>query len=350
VHILRRPVKKKRALLVALVLLLVHCASPASADEVILKDGSRVIGKVRSKKDNTLEFKTSFAGTINIKWNKVVELKTDKPQKVLLTNHELIPARVLRNTEATTTVESEPGAAPQEYEKSQVAFINPESWRMGKGFRFTGNVNAAMQIERGNTDKGELDFDGQATLRRLNNRLRFWGEAEIDRSEGEIIKRKWKANSEYNYFFANKWFMGVVLGFEHDKFADLDLRTKIGPLIGYQFFESDYELNLSLSLGPIRVIENYDQAENNRYWAAGWQLNFDKYLITDRLQFYHNQSGLWNQSNTSDLVWNTWTGLRFPLFAGIVASGEVKVETNLGAVEGTDKLDHTYRAKLGYQW
>ena len=349
-HIIRRPVKNKQALFVAAVLSLVHCATPASADEVILKDGSRVIGKVRSKKDNTLEFKTSFAGTINIKWNKVVELKTDKPQKVLLSNYEVIPARVLLNKEETTTVKSEPGAKPQEYEKSEVAFINPESWRMGKGFKFTGNVNAAMKIERGNTDKDELDVDGQTTLRRQKHRLRFWGEAEIDRSEGDIIKRKWKANSEYNYFFENKWFVGGTLGFEHDKFADLALRTRFGPLIGYQFFESEYELNLSVALGPTRVIEIYDEAENDRYWSAGWRINFDKYLITDRLQFYHDQNGLWNQSNTSDVIWNTWTGLRFPLFAGIVASGEVKVETNLGAVEGTDKLDTTYRAKLGYQW
>ena len=343
-------VKRKAFLFLALTIFFVQLGSPATADEVILKDGSRVIGKVRSKKDNALEFKTSFAGTIFIKWNKVVELKTDMPQKVLLTNDQVIPARVLRNTKETTTIESQPDATPQEYEKSEVAFINPEPWRMGKGFKFTGNVNAAMKIESGNTDRDELDFDGQATLRRQKHRLRFWGEAEIDQSEGDIIKRKWKANSEYNYFFENKWFVGGAVGFEHDKFADLDLRTRFGPLIGYQFFESEYELNLSVALGPTRVIEIYDQAENDRYWSAGWRINFDKYLISDRLQFYHDQNGLWNQSNTSDVVWNTWTGLRFPLFAGVVASAEVKVETNLGAVEDTDKVDTTYRAKVGYQW
>ena len=53
---------------------------------------------------------------------------------------------------------------------------------------------------------------------------------------------------------------------------------------------------------------------------------------------------------TDDVVWNTRKGLPFPLSAGIVASAEVKVESDLGAVEGTDNVDTTYRDKLGYQW
>ncbi len=346
---LHRTTKPLKTSIVIVILALVVLGFPASADELILEDGSRVLGKVIRKKNNTLEFKTSFAGTIKIKWSKVLELKTNEPQQVLLTNKEVIPARVLRNTEHTTTVESEPGATPREVEKSEVAFINPESWRMGKGFKFTGNVNGALKIERGNTDKNEFDFDGEGTIRTLKNRVNFFGEAEIDRADGDLIKRKWKLHGEYNYFFESDWFTGGVLNFEHDKFADLDLRTAVGPIIGHQFFEGK-ELNLSVSLGPIRVMENFDDAENDNYWAAGWRINFDKYLMKNRLQLYHRQNGLWNQSDTSDLIWNTWTGLRFPLFAGIVASGEVKVETNLGAVEGTDKLDTTYRAKLGYQW
>jgi len=342
-------VYKNQTSFFALMLVFVVLSVPASADELILQDGSRVLGKVVSKKNNTLEFKTSFAGTIKVKWSKVLELKTDEPQKVLLTNKEVIPARVLRNTEETTTVESEPGATPREVEKSEVAFINPESWRMGKGFKFTGNVNAAMKIERGNTDKDEFDFDGKATMRRLHDRVRFFGEAEIDRSEGDLIKRKWKLLNEYNYFFESEWFTGLILSLEHDKFADLDLRTGVGPLIGYQFFEST-ELNLSVSVGPFRVMENFDEADDNRYWATGWRINFDKYLIKDRLQLYHDQTGIWDLNHTSNVIWNTWTGLRFPLFAGIVASGEIKAEYDSGAVKGTDKLDTTYRAKLGYQW
>jgi hypothetical protein len=34
-----------------------------AADELVLHDASRVFGTVVTKEDNTLEFKTSFAGT-----------------------------------------------------------------------------------------------------------------------------------------------------------------------------------------------------------------------------------------------------------------------------------------------
>ena len=40
----------------------------------------------------------------------------------------------------------------------------------------------------------------------------------------------------------------------------------------------------------------------------------------------------WNLKETGDLVWNTWTGLRFPLVLGVVASTEMKVEYNSGAI------------------
>jgi hypothetical protein len=37
-----------------------------AADELVLHDASRVFGTVVTKEDNTLKFKTSFAGTIAV--------------------------------------------------------------------------------------------------------------------------------------------------------------------------------------------------------------------------------------------------------------------------------------------
>ena len=51
----------------------------ARADEVVMKDGSRLVGTVVSMKSNNLVFETSFAGNITIKWDQVARLSTEKP-------------------------------------------------------------------------------------------------------------------------------------------------------------------------------------------------------------------------------------------------------------------------------
>ena len=52
------------------------------ADELLLRDGSRVHGEVVKKEGGTLEFKTSHSGVMNVNWSEVDELITEKPHAV----------------------------------------------------------------------------------------------------------------------------------------------------------------------------------------------------------------------------------------------------------------------------
>ena len=152
------------------------------------------------------------------------------------------------------------------------------------------------------------------------------------------------------------WEKGVLGGrrggfgrLEHDKFADLDLRTSVGPLVGYQWFESK-QMNLSTSTGLSYVNEDFKNSDDDDYVALPWAINFDRFVFGEFMQFYHKQTGFWNLENTNDVIWDTWTGLRFPLILGLVASTEIKVEYDSGAAADADETDTTYSLKLGYQW
>lgn len=321
----------------------------AWADELMLSDGSRLLGEAVSKSDGTLKFKTSFAGTIDVSWDQVAELRTDEPTTVLLRDKEVVLAREIRRTDQGATVVTEPGAPPRELAKAEIAFIKPEPWRLGERIKFTGTVNVGLTRESGNTDKDEIDMDGKATLRRLNDRLQLFGEWQKENNGGSRTKNKWKLSGNYNYFYAPQWFYGGVLRFERDQFADLRLRTSVGPLIGHQFFETD-ELNLSFSGGPLYVNENFHAAEDDDYWAASWEIHYDQYLFSRLFQLYHDQTGSWSMSDTSNLVWNTWSGIRVPVYRGVAITAEVQSEYNGTAPSGTDELDMTYWTKLGYGW
>ncbi len=326
-------------------------ATQSHADELLMRDGSRLLGKVVKREGGTLEFETSYAGVLKVKWDEVSELHTDEPMKLMLKDESTLTAQHIKNTEAGILLDDniEADQSIETLAQSELEYINPDPWRTGDGFKLSGGINFALSKERGNTDKDEIDADGDLTWRFRHDRVRMFGEFERDRNNSKKTKDKWKSNNSYDHFFTRKWYGGAFLGFEHDQFADLNLRTIIGPKVGYQWFESK-KMNLSTETGPMYTDEDFDDDPDDDYIALGWAINFDRYLFGEFMQFYHRQTGLWSMDDTSNVVWDTWTGLRFPLVLGLVASTEMQVEYDSGAAENADDLDTTYTLKLGYAW
>ena len=341
--------KASTALPAFLFILAFFVAQSVAADELLMKDGSRLLGKVVKKEDDTLEFETAYAGVIKVKWGEVSKLTADTPVKVMLEDESMLVAEEINKTEEATLLATEADVPAKSVTPGTVAYINPEPWRTGDGVKWTGHINIDVELDRGNSDEDELDADFETRIRRKNDRFSFMGEYEEDKTDGTLTTQKWKEGNKYDYFVSEKLYYGVLLAFEHDKFADLDLRTRLGPHVGYQFFESK-ELNLDTNVGLLYVDENYDEADNDDYWSLGWLVDFDWFLVPDRVQFYHRHTGFQSVDDTDNLTIDSWTGFRFPLYKGIVASTEAEIEYDGGAPSSVDKTDTTYRFKLGYQW
>ena len=322
---------------------------PARADELIMKDGSRLLGTIVKEDDgSTIEFKTSYAGVIKVKWTEVSELITDEPVTVLLKNRETRQVTSARNTEAGVVIADESGAT-ETIGLDAVAYVNPEPWRLGLGWKWSGNVNLDLLYKRGNTDKDEYHGDWSTTFRSRDDRIKFYGDYEREKANDKLNEDNWRINSRYDHFATEKFFYGATLLLKHDRPADLRRRTLVGPVAGYEFHESK-AMNLDVAGGPMYVNEEFYKGSNRDYLGLAWLVEFDRFLIPDRMQFYHRHSGLLEPGDIDKFALDAWTGLRFPIYAGIVASTEVLVEYDGGANEGVDKTDTTYRVKLGYQW
>ncbi|MGB5427837.1 MAG: DUF481 domain-containing protein [Gammaproteobacteria bacterium] len=329
--------------------LMLLAVAPLKADELIMKDGSRLLGKVVKQEEGTLDFETSYAGTIKVKWDEVSELHADEPVRVMLEDEELYETTdiTLENGDAVITAVTD--GTSVSIEPDAITFINPEPWRYGEGYRLTGRLNAGLVYQRGNTVSDEIDIDGNLGLRWKVDRVTAYGQYEKDSSFGETTAQNWLLTGKYDHFQTERFYYGANVGFEHDEFADLDLRSKIGPHIGYQFFERP-TLNLSTDAGVMYVNENFIESEDGDYMAFSWLVDFDWFVIPDHVQFYHRQNGLLSMEDVGDLVINSWTGFRFPLYMGVVASLEAEVKYDGGSPSNIDSMDTTYRAKLGYQW
>jgi putative salt-induced outer membrane protein YdiY len=331
-----------------LMLLGVGSTLSVSADELIMKDGSRLLGKVLTREDGTLDFKTTYAGVIKVKWSHIASISSEKPIELMLSDDSFVTGNRIKCDTEDLILESDNGTTAFVAQKD-VVFVNPETWRKGSGYKLSGHANVALERARGNTDSDEVDVDGDLTWRRRKDRFQAFGEWERDKTNNQLTTEKWRLDGTYSYFVTEKWYWGGFVRLEHDKFADLDLRTSVGPQFGYQWFESR-EMNLSTASGISYINEDFISQPDDDYAALPWSINFDRYVFGDVIQFYHKQTGFWNLEHTNNVIWDTWTGLRFPLILGVVTSTEVKVEYNSGAAEGADEVDTTYSLKLGYQW
>jgi putative salt-induced outer membrane protein YdiY len=317
------------------------------ADTLVMQDGSRLLGEAVRQQDGVLEFSTSYAGVIKVQWNQVREMLTDKPVEVYLDSGESLQATTVRNTGQATLLGG--AAATREVTPAAVSFINPEPWQRGDGVKLSGVLNVGMEFQQGNTDQQKLALDAALKARRKHDRYNLAAQFQEDSSNDITTARNWQLRNKYDYFVTDKRYYGASLNFEHDKFADLKLRTSLGPHIGYQFFESK-QLNLGTDISLLYVIQDFDVAADEEYTALGWSIDFDKLLFTDHIQLYHRQNGLFELGEADNVIVSSWTGLRFPLYAGVVASTEAEIDYDGGAPTGVDKVDTILRVKLGYQW
>jgi hypothetical protein len=155
---------------------------------------------------------------------------------------------------------------------------------------------------------------------------------------------------EYNRFYSDKFYYGALSSVETDEFADLKLRTVLGPIVGYQFYKS-YKRNLDVSTGVAYVREKTNLTDTTDPGLM-YRINYDQYVYKDWLQFYHRQIGLYKFEEEDDnkFILKTWSGFRTSLIWGFVSSIEAQYDWDSNPAKDKGKSDTVYRLKLGYKW
>ncbi len=278
---------RRRPPLLALPALLLLIVQTATADELLMRNGDHLTGTVVSRSGDTVKFKTRYAGTLSITWSEIAKISTDQPITVGINDDHVIQTSTITNRETELVIEDEVTREEMVLEQAALTAINPEPWTLGQGYKFTGIINFSSKTERGNNDSDEIDADGEATYRRKQHRARGMFTFEKDNKNGESTKNKWKFRTAYDYFPAThwnwglkipKWYYGTTVVGEKDQFADLTLRIGAGPHVGYQFYEG-HSMNLLTEIGLLRVMEQFKNIPDQKFWASGWLIDFDVFLL-----------------------------------------------------------------------
>lgn len=325
-------------------------AHSSHGDEIRMKNGSRLIGELISIEADKVIFSTPFAGKITITQDNVDRIITDEPVTLMMEDGTVYRDRQIIATEKAMLVEAE-GEVPVIFDATDIEMVNPEPWKLGEGYQWSGRFSLAAEAERGNSDSDEWDFKANTEWLSLKDRYTLKGKIEYEESRGNKTEDNWYIFSKYDRFLApgSQNYRGGKLIFEYDEFEDIELRSVIGPHIGRQFSQSS-RFKLEMEVGPVWVREEYGDADTDSWAGALWFIDASTDIIGFGSTLYLDHDGILKVEEPSETILNAAIGIRFPIVGGFETAFEIEYEYDGGAVEGIDKLDTTYNLRLGYAW
>lgn len=340
------------------------CSAPLYADQVTLKNGDMLTGKVIAKRENTLVFSTPYAGELKIAWSEVQALKTDQPVDVLLRDQTQIstaltvptppPPVTEPKSEAEEGAEGKPeAAAPPPAPPSgnvtlnDILYINPTPEESGRGYRTSGRANLAFVNTTGNSVTSELHVNGEVSWRAKTHRFTLGAEANhasVNNIENVDNKRTY---TSYDRFLNAKDFLFAHAALENDQYKDVRLRKVLGVGYGYQVFDTE-KMQLSLRAGPDLVSLNRYVAPSESFTAFGWHVDFKYRLPIAQAQLFHVQDGYRGFNSGGDILLQTRTGLMIPLMRGLNITTQVNGDWESNPSPGRKRTDTKVLFGIGY--
>lgn len=316
----------------------------SAADRIELRDGSIIFGTFKDADAGKVTLDTAFAGTLTIDQSEIVAMQVDNAVTLQLEDGKVVETPALQVAQEQLQVPD--GGA---YALGDLTRINPEPWELGLGYHFTGLASVAFTRQRGNTETDELDYRLETNWESLSNRYRLAAFGEVREANGLKTAENWTLRGRWDRTQSGDWYWGAGATFEQDLFADLNLRSTIGPYLGRKFF-TDPIFELEAEGGLSYISEDFVSAEDRDYVGATWDLQISSDVLGGDTDIYYRQNGIWNLDEIENLVLKNTLGLSFPLFMNIEGAAEIQWDLNTGAVAGTEKLDETYRLRIGYSW
>ncbi|MEE4278447.1 MAG: DUF481 domain-containing protein [Halieaceae bacterium] len=330
-------------------LMLARPAAGAGIDRIELSNGSVLIGSFIDADNGEIIFETDFAGRLKIAQSKVVSMDVESEVTLQLEDGSVVETKRILVADQTLTLRGEKDAT-YAYALDQLMRINPEPWELGDGYRLSGIASTAFTVQRGNTILDELDYKVESRWRGLSDRFTLLLEGEAREANRARTAENWSIQGKYDRFQVGDYYWGMAASAEQNRFADLDLRTTIGPYLGRALFEST-PFVLEVETGLSHVSEDFKEEGTDRdYLGLTWNLRSESRYFGADSRLYVDHRGVKNLDERNALILNTTFGLGFPLLGRLQGATEVVLDYNSGAVAGTEELDQTYRFRLGYSW
>lgn len=356
-------------------------ATESPPARIVLTDQSVIWGEVIDIREGEVVVKTQWIGEVSIDLTAIMLLESDQEIELLTKDQNKFALSSLQVVEGEVVLEDEENLAVDE-----LYVANPEEWEEGHGYSLEGRVTSAVEFLRGNTSTDQFNADFETILRSQRDRITvrgdyaetsavvlspeydFDGAPVLDANGDQAVTKtstptidNWAVVGKYDYFLSNSQnYLGVNLGVNADRFADIERRAYIGPYFGRKLFvDKTYQLDAELGLSYVETdfIERDSgddpvAANSPDNYFTGINLNFtgETELFDGALNLYLRQTNILNVSDMEKSIYRTTFGLRFPLLLGLEVAAEASADYDGGAAPGKEKLDEAVKFRIGYNW
>ena len=356
-------------------------AAESPPARIVLMDQSVIWGEVIDIREGEVVVETQWLGEVSIDLTAIMLLESDQEIELLTKDQNKFDLSSLQVVEGVVVLEDKENLAVDE-----LYVANPEDWEEGRGYSLEGRVTSAVEFLRGNTPTDQFNADFETILRSQRDRITFrgdyaetsavvlspeydaLGEPVLDDNGDQAVTKtstptidNWAIVGKYDYFLSNSQnYLGVNLGVNADRFADIERRAYIGPYFGRKLFvDKTYQLDAELGLSYVEtdfIERDYDDdpvaANSPDNYFTGINLNFtgETELFDGALNLYLRQTNILNVSDMDKSIYRTTFGLRFPLLLGLEVAAEASADYDGGAAPGKEKLDEAVRFRIGYNW
>lgn len=300
-------------------------STAAVADEVFLKNGDRITGKIVSATGGKVVVAPDFAKetTITLSQDDIASFSSPGPITLKLQDGTLANQPVARGEPGA--VEIAPGGNPQSVEVAEIKEINPKVphpvW--------AGSASLNGLYARADTDSMTLGVSADGTRTTDKDRLAFSGAYNYGRQKVDGLSstnaNNWFIQAKYDYFFSPKIYGYGLTRFEADRVNFLTLRASPGLGAGYQWVGRD-NFNFTTDTGLSWLYEDYRDkpgAETNLSLRLAYHL--DRTWQQGRIKAFHDLSFFPSVEDGSKFLIQGGAGVRVSLVGNMYSEAKVNV-------------------------
>jgi hypothetical protein len=207
----------------------------AKTDIVTLRNGDRITGDVESVNRGRLKLKTDDAGTIDIEWDKVVEVQAGRLFEV-----ETSAGRRLLGSLSGTTVRTLIVSTQTEVVQllmDDVTRITP----IGASFwsKLEGSIDAGFSYTH-SSGIAQATLNSAALFRKPSSEFRMDGSATLtENRDGSDDDDRASASFSYVRYRGPRWFLSMAGRLENNKSLGLVLRSQGGAFVGQRLLNTN---------------------------------------------------------------------------------------------------------------
>ncbi|GKS59615.1 hypothetical protein YTPLAS18_31420 [Nitrospira sp.] len=326
-----------------LVLMMMWVGTPAQVDAkddvVILKNGDRITGKIRSMESDELEIATQHSGTIKIGWGEIQHIQPAEPLSVTVHRDVEIPEEAGERDGDHVIVKelSADGPLPMEYVKS-IGVTAPYQ---------RGNFNLGGNHASGNSNTSALNVSATYILRQQWHRVQMSGKFNRGEANGELAAENGSLSASYDYLLSRRFFISGQILEETDKFQLLTLRSTTTLAPGYYFYDRA-DRTLSIGVGPSLVYQKFRPEPSTVVPSASWFVHWYRDLPGGRVNLFHDHKGYRDLDDHGALRIDAQQGIRVNIYGDLSFNFEYDIRFNSNPVQGKKEVDSSIIFGLSY--